>query len=379
MQHMTHATTGEAAEDDNWWAKEAWWEGPDYAGHLRGSAEELSTAAECMRRHFDRRWWQDQVRQPQQHPVRTGLLGRGLMPLSFIYDVGMTIARLEGVPGFSAKLRDLKSCEKGASALLELQMAGVLTSAGLAVSFPKEGPTKSPDILVHGNKGVAVVECKKLEVEGWEQWADALSFAIVRLLPSPDVTGTAVHIQLYPDLASVRMNDDKVLDWNRAIGAALIAQVERGVSAAVKSGVAAPAEIDVPGIAIIRLEQATATCHSSVEGLPISPAAELRKVLTNGLFRAAPQIPPATPGVVVVRCEHAPGAALARAVFDTAIAMKAPELNRIAALLILPAQYFFGRRRSLLLLRRTEPVVAGALEVVHAFREALRNHLKSLT
>jgi hypothetical protein len=196
--------------------------------------------------------------------------------------------------------------------------------------------------------------------------------SVIRAIPPAECEAIAVHVTLDPDLGNLRMSDDKIPGWNDAIAAALCSQVERAVEGALRSGVAPSTDIDVPGIARIRLEPQQSATRRSVSGLAISPAAELRKILTNGLFRAAPQIPPDAPGVVVVQCEHAPGAALTRAVFETAAALKAPDFDRVAALLILPTQYLLDRRRPLLLLNGRCQHQVAELDAIRVLREAMR-------
>jgi hypothetical protein len=358
--------------DIPYWAAEPWWEQPAYARHPPYPADAVRAAVENMRRYFDLDWWRVVISTHRRNVVAANLIGRGSIPLAFIYDLGTTIGLLENASGFQAKMRELKEGDKSASVLFEIQIAGILARAGLDVQFPKEGGGKSPDITVAGPGGRAAVECKRLECQDWEQWAHALAFSILRILPTKPRAEMVLQIELDPDLSNILMGDDTCHGWNVAITRALTARVEQAVHETMLANSAIPADVDVPGIARVHLGYTGSTDGPKVTGIPSSPTRELRRILTNGLLNAATQIGRDVPGVVVVHCEHLPDAALARVVFDTAVNLKLTGLDNVAALFILPTRYLFDSRRPLLVLNSRYPQPAGELEVVRVLTEAFQ-------
>ena len=90
--------------------------------------------------------------------------------------------------------------------------------------------------------------------------------------------------------------------WNEAIVITITRRIEAEVVAAVRANRALPIGIDIPGIAQVGLSNDSLGTQE-ITGPQIS-AAELRKILTNGVFPAANQLAAGVPGVIVVESEY---------------------------------------------------------------------------
>lgn len=334
-----------------WWAHEPWWEDGIYFRHLPGGLERVRAAVNSLSKHLNRNWWEKVQRDGGPNIVAAHLIGKGLSRLAFIVNLGETLSALEKARGFVAKVRDLKG-HKSAAVLLELQVAKLFTDAGFVVAFPKEGGSRSPDLIVEGEGGRLAVECKHLEREQWEEWGDQLMRRLVHVTGLPP--GLAVNVELEPRLSEIRLQDKDCQGFTAFIAEAICERTRSSVAAAIaryqESPHLLPMKFDVPGLGRGRLTKKTDGAGSSVTGFEISPVAQLRRILTNGLLRASEQLPADRPGLVVVQCDHMPEPYLAHLALDAAARADDARLGHVRALLILPLQYLLNDRRQPLLL-----------------------------
>jgi len=338
-----------------WWAETAWWDTPEYAAHVAPCAKEFHLAVDAMARHFDRTWWRKVIERREANRVAANLIGHGTLTLRFLLGVGTDIRLLDGAAGFESKMAELKKDKNGAT-LLECEIAGLYADAGLRVSFPTAGQDhRTPDLIVDCSDHRTAVECKKLEREEWEHWADGLMLAVVQMMPSDAAASVAVEIQINDRLSEIRTKEDECPGLNHAIAQEIIACIRDAISAALASSRPLPVEFDLPGLGHGWLRAKEGDAHSSVSGFAISPVSQLRRLITNGLYRASDQLPANLPGIVVVQSEYLPDPDFARLVFDAATKSDPDRFTRVAAWLILPVRYLGDNRSPVLLVNQHSP------------------------
>jgi hypothetical protein len=167
-------------------------------------------------------------------------------------------------------------------------------------------------------------------------------------------------------LSEIRLPDKDYPGLSYALAKGILAKVQQVVRDLLRSTLPLPVEVQVDGLATVRLCRPKTGSGSSVAGCEISPVAQLRRIMQNGLLRVAPQIPVDRPGVVVVEADHMPSSELAAVTFETLCSAGPEELARVAALLILPQEYAGGWRSPILLRneRVNSPVATHSIGVL---------------
>jgi len=343
-----------------WWAAEPhWWLAPEYADRLRRLGESrFASAVDILRRHFDEDRWRDAFDSGVRRPVAGYLLGSGTVVMEFIASLGSRLAQLIGVDGLAAKVRDLRG-EKGDSALLEVAVAAALAEGGSVVRFPPEGGSRSPDIVAAIGPDTVAVECKRLEREQWEEWVGELchetllSFNVA--LRTPPI---AVQVELDPRLSEIRFPEKFGPELNYAFAEAIVQRIKAaGDRLLATPDLPLPVETTLEGMATIRIVHPTVGQSSSVTGCEISAVAQLRRLLQNGLVRAAGQIPSNLPGIVVVETDCLPPDALTEMAVDV-LSRAGPDAEacrRVGALLVLPYEYIGDVREPMIFRNRHAP------------------------
>jgi hypothetical protein len=362
-------------QDLPWWAEKSWWKEPEYASFVNAQAAEFHIALETMQRHFDRAWWAKVSKSDRRNHVMARLLGKGIWVLEFIHNLGNAIALLENLDGFSSKMTDLKNDPSGAI-IFEFLIAGCLRTGGLGVQFPATtNERRTPDILADCQGKSIAIECKKLEVEQWEYWATHLAGNVLNSIPV-DVTKTyAIQIELDPRLSEIRTDEETYRGFNDAIAEAITHRIQAVTMQVMAQKPSLPYEFAIPGLGkATLLHNEKDKSPASLSGFSISPVWQLRRIITNGLWRAMGQLPSDFPGIVVIQCEHLPDPDFARLVLDAVTKKDLCHFGRLAAMVLVPIQHLNDQRPTLLFINHnsTTTVPDQALVVI-------RDQLKPMT
>lgn len=355
-----------------WWAENPWWDAPVYTEWVRAHAVTFHAAADTLQHHFDRQWWARVFEAVEPNFVAAHLLMQGTITLNFIEVLGSALRLLEGEDGFAAKLAEAKIDDHGAT-FLELQIAAYLREAGFEVGFPPISKSKTCDIRAeHGDERVAV-ECKKLEIEEWEHWTRDVMIGALNRPRVPDGHPCDVQIRLNPRLSEIRIDERKHPGFNEAVANAITAKIQAAIWEAASHNPTLPLEFPVKGLGTVALHDPMEKAGSFVQGMEISPVAQLRRLLTNGLFCAIDQLPEDAPGLIVIQCEHLPDPDFARIILDAITESDRGVFDRLAALLIIPTRYFNDDRSALLFVNRyTAHQPAESLKAVCILRDRLQ-------
>jgi hypothetical protein len=357
-----------------WWAEDPWWETPEYAPFVSRNATKFRIAVSAMQRYFDRAWWADVPKLARRNCVAARLTGKGTMVLGFIDALGSAVASLEDSEGFRSKMARLKDDDSG-STVFEFLIAGYLRAGGLAVKFPAENnANRTPDIVADWEGNRIAVECKRLQVEEWEQWAMDIGLRVLNDLPGDAAKRYSIQIELDPRLSEIRTDDGKYPRINPAVAEAITYRIGSAVGEVVATAPQLPYQFTIAGLGAAVLRDKNEKIETSLSGFSISPISQLRRILTNGLWRAVDQIPRGLPGIVVIQCEHLPDPDFARLVLDAITRHDPSRFGRLWALLLVPRLYLNDARSALLFINRNSAASERAPTCELAL-SALRKHL----
>ncbi len=327
-----------------------------------------------MQRYFDKAWWAHVVKLASPNYVAAGLMGEGAMVLDFIFALGSAVASLEKSEGFKAKMAHLKTDESGSTAF-EFLIAGYLQAGGLAVKFPGESNThKTPDIFADCEGDCIAVECKKLQLEEWENWATDIGLRALTDLLGNAAERYVVQIDLDPRLSEIRFDDKRYPGFNETVAEAIILRIRSVIGEVIATAPHLPCEFPIAGLGRAVLRDKNDMVETSLSGFSVSPVWQLRRILTNGLSPAIEQIPPNIPGIVVIQCEHLPDPDFARLVVDAITGHDRTKFGRLSALVIVPRPYLNHSRPALLFINRNS-AVAGHTGACQLALAALRKQL----
>ena len=356
-----------------WWAKNNWWDAPEYARAMRDNEAQFRAALDAMRHHFGPSWWTEVFESQKPNFVVAHLIGQGTMVLDFIRSLGSALALLEFEQGVATKIQMLKYDESGAT-FLEIEIAAVLRAAGLEIAFPATTNTrKTYDILAQYQAQPVAIECKNLEIEEWEKWVMDLGLRVLRAMPGGTDKRFNIQVNLDPLLSQINIDEDKYPGLNAAIAAEIVDRIRVATEDAIAKNPDLPFEFAVEGLGTVVLRDANEQSNTSVATTEISHVAQLRRLLTNGLYRAIGQLPADGPGIIVIQCEHLPDLNLARMAFDAATKCDPGRFGRLSALVLIPRRYLNDYRQGLLFSNRHAAYHTSASErAIGVLQEELR-------
>ncbi len=335
-----------------WWATNNWWDSPDYADVMRANEVQLRAALEVMQRYFGTDWWTEVFESRKPNFMAAHLIGQGTMVLDFIRAVGSALTLLESAPGVATKIQTLRRDESGAT-FLEIQIAAVLRAAGLEIRFPvATNARKTYDILAHYQAQAVTIECKNLEMEEWEKWVMNLGLSVLHALPGGLDKRFNIQVKFDPHLSQMNTDEDKYPGLNAAIAEEIVDRIRVATENAIAMHPDLPFEFVLNGLGTAVLRDAKEQSDTSIATTEISHVAQLRRLLTNGLYRAIDQLPEDGPGIIVIQCEHLPELNLARIVFDAATKCDPGRFGRLAAMVLIPRRYLNDYRPGLLFSNR---------------------------
>lgn len=341
MPHKHDEFIDRAEATGRWW-EDPWWARPDCEIHFTVPLEAVNRGASVLSRYFDAEWYVALARAPRPNLVFPKLcLERSTMALAFIAHLGARLDALSDAENLQRPIRALREAH-GDSAYLELEGAEAFVQHGFRVTFPKEGPEKSPDFLAERNGEVIAVECKRLGDEAWEGWESLLMSEITHALPSRcDGKEIVVRVALNPRLSELRLGHEHYANVNSAISRSLVAAIVSAVERAIEN----PLPVDglVDDIASFRVELKQADNYGSVTGMERSAPAICRRILQNGVFRALEQLPKGIPGAIILYSKYAPPAEFFRLLFDAASDADRERFGDLVGVLICTLQTWFSR------------------------------------
>lgn len=263
-------------------------------------------------------------------------IGGSTSHVSLVGYLGEMIARLGDAPGLNRLIADLKA-DKGESAFLELEAAYAFALAGHAVRFPAEGDRKSPDIMATIAETEIAIECKRLRLEAWEGWEDALTMALMSAVPSmKGERQISVNVALNTRLTHVCVGENEP-ELNKAFSDAIVREIAAVVTDAVSIN-ELPLELEIPDLAMIRVTYRDQGELGSISGMERTSAPITRRILQNGIIRACEQLPVDTPGVVVVYSNLLPDGRFFQLFFDAACRAQQERFSCVVAVLLCSMQ-----------------------------------------
>jgi hypothetical protein len=331
------------AETTGRWWEDPWWARADCEIHFTVRLDAVQRGAAALREHFDAAWYVDLAKTPRRNLVFPKLcLERSTFALEFIASFGARLERLKDALNLQRPLRALRESD-GESAFLELEAAVAFAQCGFEVSFPKEGASKTPDLLAARDGQVISVECKRLGDEQWEDWESVLMRNLSRSLPS-EYNGQDIvaQVALNPRLSEVRLGSEEYSAINDAISSAITLTILSAVNSALAKN-QLPCEYVINDIARFRIEPKQPELYGGVSGMERSAPSIFRRIFQNGVFRALEQLPVNQPGVIVLFSKHAPSAAFFRLLFDAAANADRPRFDNLVGILVCTLQTWFER------------------------------------
>jgi hypothetical protein len=340
-----HETFIARAEATGRWWENAWWEDPQCEIHFTVPRQAVSRGAAAMHLHFDDAWYRDLAATPRPNLLFPKLcLERSTFALEFIASFGARLERLKDADNLQRPLKVLRE-SYGDSALLELEAAEAFAESGFQISFPVEGPARSPDILARKGDQLIAIECKRLGDEQWEGWESELMHEISRALPHEhDRQEIVVEVVLNRRLSEVRFGGAEYDVINRAVMESLKQSILDAVGFALSQN-KLPVEITLPDIARIRIAAKAPGLFGSVSGMERSIPATFRRIFQNAIFRALEQLPKGVPGTIILFSKHAPPPAFFRLLFDATSGADHLRFDDLVGVMVCTLQTWFERPR----------------------------------
>lgn len=191
----------------DWWL-DKWWLGEEYARHYGGrvSPAIMNEAVLLVSKVFNGEW----VKHSAGHPATGLVLGKGFIPLTFLYELGRDLDALGDARGMRALIKDLRNPSTFESARFEFQVAGLLARAGHAIEFrPKLPNGRESDLLARVDSQRSFVEVKRIGESYAEravsQFSMELASAVMDCVAKEDspVRGLKCLVELDPQLPQV--------------------------------------------------------------------------------------------------------------------------------------------------------------------------------
>jgi hypothetical protein len=322
-----------------WW-KDPWWRRKDYL--LPHSVDEIERCVEILKQFLTASWLEDALRQKSLPMYAAQILnGKGYPVASFILHAARILEALDSVPGIQRKLTELKG-PKSYAIDFELSVASQLVSEGAAVSFPKEGTGRTPDIVGRTEDESFAVECKKLGKERWEAWEkDLLDRLMYSSMTEVGDKETVIQVDLNPRLVDIFFDGQR-----DDINEEMLSRFEVAIKAAAETAKKLPvgASVSVSGVAKIRRLTKSEGVYGHVSGFSVSPTAKLRRIVRNGLLDAVEQLPSGMPGVVAIHSYLVPESGLVELVFDAICSVRRESMKNVVAMILYSGGTLFHQK-----------------------------------
>lgn len=332
-----------------WWA-DRWWVDQAEEYRLPWPPEKLTAAVDTLIPHFDEAWGDALLASGQLpgHPIGLKLMWqRGGSSAALMLQLAQQIRLFGAEPTFASKRAKLLAVnpQDVSSVMFELNIAQMFGDEGAKVSFPREtNKAKAHDIVATFNAETVNIECKNLQEEDWEDWADTLMSKVIVGLPTMHGdTEIAFHVELHPRLSDIVRNV-----WHKnGTAVAMSDAFAKRIQEEARSQLAAngiPFQTAIPDLCSIACTE-KALGYGGVAGMQLSSPTIFRRILSNGFEEAATQLPKDRAGLVAVFSKHVPTYEFAKLVFDTLMDNMTTDYAHVAGMVIFTQQYMFAERR----------------------------------
>lgn len=292
-----------AAFDPDWWAN-AWWEQSLYQEESKLTLEDIRGRIESLKMLFDREWAEFALGVGPPN-VALAILngGQGLWPFQNLMWLGKIAKAVAPLPGVRLPTKDLCS-EKTWSALFELEVASWFAELGWQTEFLKpSNEKKTPDLKLELAGVVTAIECKRFGSEQWEEWAENLTWTLLRQRQGYESSnGPCVDVIYDPRLTDIFWGE---VGTREAVRDELAERIGLAVREATQSD--PPRSVRIPGIAEVRLRpDLEGYGIHGVGGIQVSPQAKVRRMIVNGVLEAAKQLEEFGTGAVMIKSDLTP-------------------------------------------------------------------------
>jgi hypothetical protein len=287
------------SESMRFWYGETWWHEDQFRGELSGnpSIAEVDRAVERVADLFDETWFVS----CHGHPAVQWLLFRGIIPLQFLYGLGVDLLEVEGINRSQSLFNDLKVASQFRSAHFELGIASLFRRNGFTIQFrPDSAAGKHADLVVRIGDEEAFYELKRMEEaksqDAVHQLATYLMMAaseiIDRRFPSTDTPKCA--IELAPNIADM-FCDKPELDT--AVFSTYASMIQEELEQ--RCGDPLPIEFVIPSVASVRVGR-EGDLYSGISHPLLSAELELKRILRGPLLEAVKQLASLSPSIVLI-------------------------------------------------------------------------------
>lgn len=326
------------------WSAHPWWERSDRQVYSPYTKDRIDASFTILKRHFDSTWAKELATNPRNSFIFPSLcIGGSTIAIKIVVDLGEMLGRLETSEGLERVVIDLKG-NKEESAFLELETAYAFACSGYNIRFPKEGQTKSPDIVATLGDLSFAIECKRLQSEAWESWERELTMNILRSLPDKkNDKEIVVDVALDTRLTQIRVTD-KEETLNKAFLETITSYVLHFISSAVQSN-ELPIEAEIEELARVRVSYKDHDTYSGVRGMERMSAPLTRRIMQNGVIRAWEQLPNDVAGVAIIYSNTCPTPAFFKLFFEAACKAQPQRFSNLLAVVICSLQTLFQRTK----------------------------------
>lgn len=284
-----------------WWLT-PWWEDAVYQQEYSVSLEQIREHIEALKDLLDEEWTQRALEAGAPNAVVPILYGgQGLIPFQNLMWLARVAYALKSVPSVRRPLESLIG-DKTKGALFEMEVASWLTEAGWGVDFLTPGAAKTPDLEITNGGLTCAIECKHLQAEKWEEWAERLSLKIMHRSLQPRPPNVVSHEVLFePRLSDLVWGDEGIKEG-------ILEELAEKICAARTEALTCdpPRSVQIPGVAQIRIKPDLPGSQYGIGGIEITPQGRMRRIATNAILEGARQLQAYLPGAIVVRTDFIP-------------------------------------------------------------------------
>jgi hypothetical protein len=327
------------------WRQKQWWLTDEYIRVYEGKIpqEQINSAIDAVARVFNKKW----AMSVDAHPVCFFLLQQGTDPLHFLISLGRNILAVQKSEGFGRVQKDLRDPGSYASASLELSLGALLREAGQEIEFrPKLANGRESDIVARSNGQEVFFEVKILRAS---EVTEALSEFTMWLWRTVDDSARS----LGGSIAEMHYEIDLDIGLADTFGAGLKADLRFVNGFAEKTGTQivenmrrGNLDFFIQDLGSFAFRPKEMLPNSTIIHRPVSPSAELGRILRSRFHGAIEQIPQDHPGVLVFRTAGNLEEDQARSVIEGFLRDEAGGASHISGVIIFPTFYSLPSRWS---------------------------------
>jgi|SRR5579862_2450549 len=323
-----------------------WWQSEQYRRMLNPdlSLELVDRAMERVFGVFTPDWCAENTK----HPACFYLSARGLMPFTFLFELGIDLLLVSECLRLPSVIHDLRQASAFSSARTELSFGAALKRCGHRVEFRPLLPNgKCADLATNDQDQTAFIEIKQLSQSEAQVSFQRLCMALVLAfsdLQRREPWSTYASFGYEIDITSKTVG---LLGAGTEADEATIAAVVDAVRTELTGRFAytePPFDFNIGSYARLRIAL-DAKC--TLTGPPFAPELELKRILQKHFKNPTDQLPPLHPGILAIRTASVLDATLTRNTVEQLLARQGNEGSQISAVIFLPVYSSFPVRRSM--------------------------------